>query len=71
MIFPYKDRIDLKYCNACGVGYHSLEDFPIMLENIINKKLVKNLSCVPKSDVHNVKKLQIITGFGTITFTRI
>ena len=42
---PYKDRIDLKYYNTCGVGDHSLEDCPITLENIINKKLVNNLSC--------------------------
>ena len=34
-------------------------------ENIINKKLVNNLSCVPKSDVHSVKNLQIITRCGT------
>ena len=62
---PYKDRIDLKYCNTCGVGDHSLEDCPIMLENIINKKSVNNLSCVPKSDVHSVKNLQVITRHGT------
>ena len=35
-----------------------------MLENIINKKLVNNLSCV---DVHSVKNLQIITRCGTRT----
>ena len=57
----YKDRIDLKYCNTCGVGYHSLEDCPIMLENIINEKSVNNLSCVPKSDVHSAKNLHVLT----------
>ena len=36
-----------------------------MLENIINKKLVNILSCVPKSGVHSVKNLQIITRCGT------
>ena len=36
-----------------------------MLENIINKKLVNNLSCVPKSDVHSAKNLQVITWCGT------
>jgi hypothetical protein len=25
--FPIKDRTDLKFCNICGVGDHSLEDF--------------------------------------------
>ena len=64
---PYKDRIDLKYCNACGVGDHSLEDCPIMLENIINKKLVNNLSCVPKNDLHCAKNLQVISRCGTRT----
>ena len=58
---PYKDILDLKYCNTCGVGDHSLEDCPIMLEKIINKKSVSSLLCVPKSDVHSVKNLQIIT----------
>ena len=38
-----------------------------MPENIINKKLVNNLSCVPKSDVHSVKHIQIITRCGTRT----
>ena len=55
----------MKYCNTCGVGDHSLEDCPIMLEKILNKKLVNNLSCVPKSDVHSVKNLQVITRCGT------
>ena len=45
---PYKDKIDLKYCNTCGVGDHSLEDCPIMLEKIMNKKTINTLSCVPK-----------------------
>ena len=57
----------MKYYNTCGVGDHSLEDCPIMLEKIMNKKSVNNLSCVPKSDVHNVKTLQIITWHGTRT----
>ena len=35
--------------------------------NIINKKSVNNLSCVPKSDVHSVKNLQVITWCGTRT----
>lgn len=39
----YKDRIDLKYCNTCGVGDHSLEECPVMLEKIINKKSANNL----------------------------
>ena len=38
-----------------------------MLENIINKKLVNNLSCVPKSDVHSAKNIQVITRCGTRT----
>ena len=38
-----------------------------MLEKIINKKSVNNLSCAPKSDVHSVKNLQIITQCGIRT----
>ena len=33
----------------------------------MNKKSVNILSCVPKSDVHNVKNLQIITQCDTRT----
>ena len=57
----------MKYCNTCGVGDHSLEDYPIVLETIINKKLVNNLSCVPKSYVHSAKNIQVITRCGTRT----
>ena len=38
-----------------------------MLENIINKNSVNNLSCVPKSDVHSVKNVEIIIWCGTRT----
>ena len=38
-----------------------------MLEKIINKKSVNNLLCVPKSDVHSVKNIQVITWCGTRT----
>ena len=49
------------------MGDHSLEDCPIMLEKIINKKSVNSLSCVPKSNVHCAKNLQVITRCGTRT----
>ena len=29
---PFKDQTDLKFCIKHGVGDHSLEDCPIMLE---------------------------------------
>ena len=38
-----------------------------MLEKIMNKKLVNNLSCAPKSDVHSIKNIQIITQCDTRT----
>ena len=38
-----------------------------MLEKIINKKLVNSLLCVPKSDVHSAKNIQVITRCGTRT----
>ena len=41
--FPYKDRTDLKFCTSCGVGDHSLEDFPTMLDKIHKKENV--MSC--------------------------
>ena len=49
----------------CGVGDHSLEDFPTMLEKINTKKNVNVLSCVQKNDVINKKKLYIVTQQGT------
>ena len=58
---PYKDQIDLNVCTKCRVGDHSLEDFPIILETIMNKKNVNHLSRVPKNEVLNTKKLQLIT----------
>ena len=61
----YKDTISLKFCNTCGVRDHSLEDCPIMLEKIMNKKTVNSLSCVPKSNVQCAKNLQVITRCGT------
>ena len=64
---PYKDKIDLKFCNTCGVGEHSLEDCPIMLEKIMNKKIVKTLSYVPKINMTFAKNLQVITRHGTKT----
>jgi hypothetical protein len=32
--FPIKDITDLKFCNICGVGDHSLEDCLIVLEKL-------------------------------------
>ena len=49
------------------MGEHSLEDCPIMLEKIINKKTVNTLSCVPKSNIVDTKNLQVITRQGTKT----
>lgn len=57
----------MKFCNTCGVGEHSLEDCPIMLEKIINKKTANTLSCVPKSNIADTKNLQVITSQGTKT----
>ena len=62
---PFKDRFDLKFCTTFGVRDHSLQDFPIMLEKIMNQKLVNILSCVPKNENPNLKTLQIITRLNT------
>ena len=61
---PYKDRTNLKFCTSCGVGDHSLEDCPTMLDKI-NKKKMLVLSCIQKHDVINTKKLHIVTRQGT------
>ena len=65
--WPYKDRINLKFCNTCKVRDHSLWDYPILLEKSIDKKSVNSLSCVPKSNVQCAKNLQVITRCGTRT----
>ena len=36
-----------------------------MSEKIVNKKSVNSLSCVPKSNVHCAKNIQVITRCGT------
>ena len=51
----------------CGVGDHSLEDFPTMLEKINTKKNVNVLSCVQKNDVITTKNLHVVTRQGTKT----
>lgn len=39
----FKDQIDLKFCTKSGLGDHSLEDFPIMLEKVMSKRNVNHL----------------------------
>ena len=56
---------DLLFCTSCGVGDHSLEDFPTMLEKINKKKNVNVLSCVQKHDIINTNNLHIVTRQGT------
>ena len=56
---------DLKFCTSCGVGDHSLEDCPTMLEKINKKKNVNVLSCVQKHDIINTNNLHIVTQKGT------
>ena len=62
---PYKDRTNLKLCTSYGVGDHSLEDCPTMLDKINKKKNVNILSCVQKHDVIHTKNLHIVTRQGT------
>jgi hypothetical protein len=62
--FPIKDIIDLKFCNICGVGDHSLEDYPIVLEKVMNKRNVNLLHIVPKHDILNSKNLHVVTHSG-------
>ena len=62
---PYKDRTDLKFCTSYGVGDHSLEDCPTMLDKLNKNKNVNVLSCVQKHDVIHTKNLYIVTQQGT------
>ena len=65
---PWKDKTDLKFYGNCGVGEHSLEDCPVMLEKIMNKKNIKSLSSVvDDDDVKCAKKLNVITRNGMDT----
>ena len=57
--------MDLKFCTSCGVGDHSLEDFPTMIDKINKKKNVNVLSCVQKHDIININNLHIVTWQGT------
>ena len=61
---PLKDKVDLKFFTRCGIGDHSLDNCPIILENIMNEKNVNHLPQVPKNEILNTKKLQAITNQG-------
>ena len=62
---PHKDITDLKVCTSCGVGDHSLEYCPTILEKINKKKNFNVLFCVKKCDVVRTKNLHIVTRQGT------
>ena len=62
---PYKDQTNLNFCTKCGVGDHSLEDCPIMLEKIMAKRNVIPLSRVHKNYLVNTRNLHIVTRQGT------
>lgn len=49
------------------MGDNSLEGCPIMLEKNMNKKIVNNLSCVPKTGIKCAENLQVITRYGKRT----
>jgi hypothetical protein len=46
------------------VGDHSLEDCPIVLEKVMNKRNVNLLHTVPKHDILNSKNLHVVTCSG-------
>ena len=46
---PHKDITDLKFCTSCGVGDHSLEYCPTILDKFNKKNNVNALSCVQKN----------------------
>ena len=62
---PYKYITDLKFCTSYGVGDHSLEYCPPILDKINKKKNVNVLSCVQKIYIVRTKNLHIGTRKGT------
>jgi hypothetical protein len=46
------------------VGDHSLEDCPIVLEKVMNKRNVNILYTMPKQEVLNSKNIHVITRSG-------
>ena len=62
--YPWKDMTNLKFCTKCGIREHFLEEWPIMLEALNNKKNVIILYSVSKKFALNTKNLQIITRKG-------
>ena len=63
----YKYRTDLKFYTSCGVGDHSLENCPTILDKINKKKNVNVLSCVQKCDIIPTKNLHVVTRKGKKT----
>jgi hypothetical protein len=46
------------------VGDHSLEDFPIILDKVMNKIDVNLLHKIPKQDVLNSKNIHVVMRLG-------
>jgi hypothetical protein len=46
------------------VGYHSLEDYPIVLEKVMNKKNINILHTIPKHDILNSNNLHVVKHLG-------
>ena len=61
----FKDKIDLIFFTKCVVVDHSSEDFQIILEKIMAKRNINDLSRVHKNYFLNSKNLQITTRQGT------
>ena len=57
----------MKFCGNCGVGDHSLEDCPVILEKIRNKKKVQSSYCVESDHNDNYANVNVITRKGTNT----
>ena len=51
--------MDLKFYTKCGVGEQYLKDCPIMLENILSKNNLNQLSGFPNND-DEIKHKQMI-----------
>lgn len=63
--FLLKDKSDLHLCNMCGPSYHSLEDFPKIIEKVLNKMSINLLQTIMKNEIMNTKNVHVVTTSST------
>lgn len=61
---PLKDKTDLCFCNMCGLGDHTSEDCPNIIDKVLNKRTINLLQIAPKQEIMNSKNLHVVTRLG-------